>query len=127
MLVEKRRHLTVGSKSALQGLRIGLSTELRQISKVTWRAWKKLGKRNEMGDKLDGIVGDENWGKFEEENTDLDIQVNAKQKELQQFLSFGGLFDSIYLAISHRIEVKRLVELAGLAPLSVRSSHQQSL
>ena len=79
-----------------------------------------------MGDKPDGIVGDENWGKLEKENTDLDIQANTKQKKLQQLLSFGGLFDSIYLTTSHRIEVKRLVELAGLTPLSVQSFHQQS-
>ncbi len=49
---------------------------------------KKMEKRRGIGDKLDGIVGDKGWDNFEEENADLDIQVNAKQKELQQLLPF---------------------------------------
>ncbi len=47
-----------------------------------------IGERKEIRDKLNGIVGDRGWDKFEEENSDLDIQVSANQKELQQLLPF---------------------------------------
>jgi len=46
------------------------------------------GKRKEVSDKLVGLVGDKDWAIFEHENQDLDIQVNAKQKELEQLLPF---------------------------------------
>lgn len=49
---------------------------------------KKVDKRKEIGDKLSGVVGDKDWARFEEENQDLDIQVSAKQKELEQLLPF---------------------------------------
>ncbi len=47
-----------------------------------------MGRRNEVANKLSGVVGDRDWGAFEQENTDLDMQVSARQKELKQFLSF---------------------------------------
>jgi uncharacterized protein YhaN len=34
------------------------------------------------------LVGDKDWATFEHENQDLDIQVNAKQKELERLLPF---------------------------------------
>jgi len=46
------------------------------------------GKRKEVSDKLVGLVGDKDWATFEHENQDIDIQVNAKQKELEQLLPF---------------------------------------
>lgn len=47
-----------------------------------------MGRRNEVANRLSGVVGDRDWGAFEQENTDLDMQVSARQKELKQFLSF---------------------------------------
>lgn len=49
---------------------------------------KKIGERKETQDRLTGIIGDRDWDKFEGENSDLDIQVSASQKELQQLLPF---------------------------------------
>ncbi len=45
-------------------------------------------KRKEVSDKLSGLVGNKDWATFEGENQDLDIQVNAKQKVLEQLLPF---------------------------------------
>jgi len=49
---------------------------------------EKISERKETRDKLTGIIGDKDWDKFEEEKSDLDIQVSASQKELQQLLPF---------------------------------------
>jgi DNA repair exonuclease SbcCD ATPase subunit len=45
-------------------------------------------KGKEVSDKLKGLVGDKDWATFERENQNLDIQVNADQKELKQLLPF---------------------------------------
>ena len=49
---------------------------------------KAVERRKEVSNKLGGILGDKDWGRFEEENADLDLQVSAKQKELDQLLAF---------------------------------------
>jgi len=48
----------------------------------------KIGERKETQDKLNGIVGDSDWDKYEEANSDLDMKVSANQKGLQQLLPF---------------------------------------
>lgn len=54
-----------------------------------FREYKRItDKRKEASDKLVGLVGDKEWTTFEEENQDLDIQVSAKQKEVEKLLPF---------------------------------------
>lgn len=48
----------------------------------------KVSERKETQAKLAGIMGDGSWDRFKEENSDLDIQVSAKQKELRELLPF---------------------------------------
>jgi len=45
-------------------------------------------KARELRNKLSGILGDKDWGEFEEENEDLDMRATANGKELQQLLPF---------------------------------------
>ena len=53
------------------------------------REYKRVSdKRKEVSNKLVGLVGDKDWAIFENENQDLDIRVNAKQKELEQLHPF---------------------------------------
>jgi len=47
-----------------------------------------VGKRKEVSDKLTGLVGDQEWSRFESESQDLDMQVNADKRELEQLSPF---------------------------------------
>ena len=47
-----------------------------------------IDRRKEVSDRLNGLMGDKDWATFEDENQDLDIQVSAEQKELEQLLPF---------------------------------------
>jgi DNA repair exonuclease SbcCD ATPase subunit len=49
---------------------------------------KVLSARKETENMLKGIVGDKTWDEFEKENSDLDIQVRAAQKESKSYLPF---------------------------------------
>jgi len=54
-----------------------------------FKEYKRItDKRKEESDKLVGLIGDKEWTIFEEENQDLDIQVSAKQKEVEKLLPF---------------------------------------
>ncbi len=48
----------------------------------------KLRQRNQLFDKLSGILGDKNWENFEAENSGLAIKVTANQDELKKLLPF---------------------------------------
>ena len=48
----------------------------------------KLAGRKETKDMLKGITGDKTWDQFEKENSELDIQVSAAQKELKNYGPF---------------------------------------
>jgi hypothetical protein len=39
-------------------------------------------------DKIKGIIGDKSWSQFQQENAELDVQMSAKLKELEQLKSF---------------------------------------
>jgi uncharacterized protein YhaN len=53
------------------------------------REYKEIiDKRKEGSNKLVGLVGEKDWATFEHENQDLDIRINAKQKELEQLRPF---------------------------------------
>lgn len=45
-------------------------------------------KRKEVTYRLRGITGDKDWNQFEQENEDLEIEISAKQKELEQSIAF---------------------------------------
>lgn len=49
---------------------------------------KKLVAEEKASTGLRIILGDEEWVKYEEENSDLDIQIRASQKELEKLLPF---------------------------------------
>jgi len=49
---------------------------------------QKLAARRDAFTGLSAILGDKEWEKYEEENSDLDIQIRASQKELEKLLPF---------------------------------------
>jgi len=49
---------------------------------------RRMSRRKETGDKLSGLVGEEDWNTFKKENEDLEIRISAAQKELNLLLSF---------------------------------------
>jgi hypothetical protein len=57
---------------------------VRQLAKCD----RKIDRRNEIAQRLSGIIGDRDWSSFEAENRDLDMRVSAIQKELRQLLDF---------------------------------------
>ena len=57
---------------------------VRQLGKCD----RQIDRRNETAHKLSGITGDRSWSTFELENRDLDLQISARQKELNKLLGF---------------------------------------
>lgn len=114
--IEKLDESIEGSKAKIRSILEALGFEnydvcLRSFGEYT----KKLRGQKDTENMLKGLLGDKTWAEFEKENSDLDIQVRAAQKELQKYLQFEitepldlqNLADEVKRLQSRREELER--------------------